>query len=279
MNFIEETIKKDNDDLIQQVKVLRYNAEVAKQKLHEYAFPPLKDATNRDERITYIIQFIPLIREVVLFPDNELLKKLQEYGISKPVTKWFTPIDEILNELEELKKVNGAIFFLNTYLMAARFYIEMAAIIELVESFDLQVKHGKIEESNILYKNVDNFYRRHEYNLLKGQKGKMDKGDEALSEMIDLAKKEFGNEFNLKYYLLNALKGDFFDSKELFSKFIAQEISENQVYFLLFPLLKLVYKDRELYSEEEFYELDEVIYGGSYRKYKISRVKKILSIK
>ena len=279
MESLKEFQIKDNEALIQQVTELKDAAALARQQLLENEFHLPSDITNKDEMLKYIILLIPLVSQVVLFPDDQLLNKMKELKMSTPVTKWFTPIDDITKELYELRKVKGAVFSMNAYLTAAQYYIEYAVVVELIESFDLQKRHGKMEEVNFLVKNLDNFYRRRQYNSLKQQKGKMNKGDEELREIHDKADKKFGNEINFPSLLLKALKGDFVLSKELFSSFRAMEISESQFYCHLFPLIKLVYKDRQLYSEMEFNDLDELLYGGSYKKYKISRVKKILSIK
>jgi len=276
LETIDQIIKQDNDSLLEQLEALKRNALKARHELINGEFRQLKNPEDKDERINYIIQFIPLIRFVVFYPDDELFEKLRGYGFSKTVLKWFTPIEKITDELIELRKMDGVFFVLNSYLFAVTAYIETKIVVEIVESFDLHVRHGKDEESNILHKNYDNLIRRREYNRSKGQKGKVDFGDSIIYHLIGSIEKQVKDEFDFKKMLLDASKGEFEQSKEFFQAFFAPEISKSKVYSALFPLLKLTYKDKELLSQEEFDDLEEVIYGGSYYKYKTARVKKIL---
>lgn len=273
---LEEVINKDNSNLLKSLDDLKSRAEIARNKILYDEFDQLVDSTNQDELINFVVQFIPLLRDVVFFPDDELIVKLREYGFSKPVIKWFTSIEDVCHELEELRKLEGALFVLNGYLFACAAYIQTKVVVEAIESFGLNVKHGKNEESNIVHKNFDNLIRRREYNRAKGQKGKMDFGDSIMYTVIGSLEKQREDDFDFEKMLLDASRGKFEKSKEFFQEFFAPEISKSKVYSALFPLLKLTFKDKEMLSQEEFDDLDEVTYGGSYYKYKIARVKKIL---
>lgn len=273
---VQEAINEDNSNLIKSLDELKRRAEIARNKILYDVFDPLVDSSNQDELINYVVQFIPLLCDVVFFPDDVLIEKLRGYGFSKPVLKWFTPIEDVVHELEKLRKLDGAFFVLNVYLFGYTAYIQTKVFVEAVESFGLNVKHGKNEESNILHKNYDNLIRRSEYNRTKGQKGKMDFGDRIIYHLIGSLEKQVEDEFDSKKMLLDASRGEFEPSKEFFQAFFAPEISKSKVYSALFPLLKLTYKDKEMLSQDEFDDLEEVVYGGSYYKYKAARVKKIL---
>ena len=276
---VKEIINEDNSNVLKALEDLKSRAEKARNKILYDEFDPLVNSDDQDELINYVVQFIPLLHDVVFFPDDQLIEKLREYRFSKTVLNWFTPIEEVVNELEQLRKLEGAFFVLNGYLFACTAYIQTKVVVEAIESFGLNVKHGKNEESNILHKNYDNLFRRREYNSSKGQKGKMDFGDSIFYFFVRFVEKRVEDELDFKKMLLDASRGEFEQSKEIFQEFHAPEMSKNKVYSALFPLLKLTYKDREMLSNEEFDNLEEVIYGGSYNRYKVSRVKKILSIK
>jgi hypothetical protein len=149
MDSLKEFQIKDNETLIQQVTKLKDVAALARQKLLENEFHLPSDLTKKDEIQKYVEKLIPLVCQVFLFPDEQLLNRMNELKISKPVTKWFTPIDDITKELFELRNVQGAMFPLSVYLVAAQFYMKNALEMELFESFDLKKRHGKMEEVNL----------------------------------------------------------------------------------------------------------------------------------
>jgi hypothetical protein len=62
-------------------------------------------------------------------------------------------------------------------------------------------------------------------------------------------------------------------------EFHNQGVSKRKIYLELFPLLKMIMKENDLLSKEEFLSTKEDSYDGDYSKYKIARVKKILQIK
>ncbi len=241
-------------------------------------FTPFKENGNNSETINYIIQFMSLIRSQVLFPDDDTIIKLREYKFSNEVFKWFVPLADINDELIRLKKLKLEFHF-STIFNAVQSYLETKVIISIVESFGLDTSFSKNPESNVLFKHYSNFFRKRKYNRDKGKTGKMDSGDQILTKHLKGLDKVIGPDLDLETIVLSFARGEFEMTKNVFNEIRASGMSKNQLYFELFSLMKLVYKDAKLYSSEEFDDLDTLIYGGSYRKYKIARVKKILSIK
>lgn len=279
MKTIDDIIAEDNKNISQHCEDLMKKAEKARKEILFGEFDLLLDHQEENQRIRYINQFLSNVTACALFPDEDLLSKLREYGFSKPVIRWFTPLSEIKYELNRLRTFNGAVFILNSYLTAIVFYLEKKMFIEIIESFDLMNKHGKNEESNILHKNIDNLFRRRKYNNEKGQIGKMNYAEQIINNLIDSINQKVKPECDLEEFMLDSTQGKYNELKQCFLAYDAPEMSKNQVYLILFPIIKLTFKDKEMLSEVEFDNLPELIYGGSYRKYQISRVKKILSLK
>lgn len=270
---------EDDQQLDLTIKEIENNAKITREKIMNGNFNHLQDTSNQDDKIKFINQFINLVPECVLFPDDELFNKLREYRFGKSVFDWFVPIENIIYEFKELRKIEESFFPLSGYLISIHDFLRTKIKCEIVESFDLGVKHGKKEESNIARKNFDNMLRRLAYHEDKNQIAELDPIE--LLFLLKMKSKEslINNEVDFKKNLLSAMHGNFEISKESLSTFAAFNISKNEVYFHLFPLVKLIFKDVKLYSEEEFDNLPTIIYGGSYRKYRISRVKKTLGIK
>ena len=79
--------------------------------------------------------------------------------------------------------------------------------------------------------------------------------------------------------LRQSAKGNTASFYSLIDDFYCQGISKNKIYLELFPLLKLVMKDVELLSYDQFISTKEEFYDAEYTKYQIARVKKILQKK
>ena len=93
-------------------------------------------------------------------------------------------------------------------------------------------------------------------------------------ETATLADKGFSNKI-----LRQSAKGNTSFFYTMIDGFCCKEISRNKIYLELFPLLKLIMKDVELLSYDEFINHKEQGYNADYTKYQISRVKKILTKK
>lgn len=278
-NWLKAFENNDDRQLELTAKEIEKNARIAKEKIMNGNFNHFQDNSNEDDKIAFVIQFVNLVPECVLFPDDELFNKLREYSFRKNIFDWFVPIENIIYEFKELRKIEYSFFPLDGYLIAIHDFLRTKIKCEIVESFELGIKHGKKEESNIARKTVDNMLRRLAYHEDKNQIAELDPIE--LLFLLKLKSNESltNNELDFKKNLLSAMHGKYEISKDLSLFFSTDKISKNEVYFHLFPLVKMIFKDVKLYSEEKFDNLETVIYGGSYRKYRISRVKKILGIK
>jgi hypothetical protein len=278
---ISEVIQKDQDGYDNLILRLHSDAVNAKKTLLNSNFEIPVSFDNADDTISFVVDFLDIVPKLALFPEEKVFEKLKYYRFSREVFKWFTPIDEILAEINRLSEIQGLNFLKQGHLYAASSYIEVKVMVSIIESFGLHVKHNRNEESNILHKGFDNLYRKREYHMKKGQTAKQDFFERIMYTLLGSFESQI-NEMDpdyrgVKKLMLSSTLGDFSLSKELLAGFVAPDLSRNLVYLEMFPLIKLIYKDRVLYSQEEFDELTDLIYNGSYRKYKVSRVKKILN--
>lgn len=276
---LEEIREEDEIELIKNYQELRLKAKVAREKIMNGKFTPLLDSSNKAEIEKYIVQFVNIVPECVFFPDEDLIKKLKEYKFSRSVLKWFTPIDLVLSELLKFRNVEDSFFPISYYLDAINCLLITKIKCEIIESFDLGLRHGKKNESNIAYKALDNMFRRLEYHENKNQIAELDPLDSLLFLKMKPIKSRINDEVDFEKIVLSAMHGNFDFIKDFFSTYFAPNISKNEVYIKLFPLIKLVFKDVEMLTEDEFNNLPNLVYGGSYRKYQVSRVKKTLKIK
>jgi len=280
MNRIEDIINEDNNLFQSELDRLKLEATIARDIILTTPFKRLDNESTEDDIIIFIVEMIPLVSSITLFSDELVEVKLRSYGFSSVVIKWFTSCDLIVGEINRIANVNGLIILKPAFLTAARFYLETKIFHAIIESFDLHIKHGKDYESNILHKAFDNLFRKREYNSSKGQIGKMkNDGNLFIDKLITLYENKMKGKLDFKKMLLNGTRGGFTESKKVFSSNYVASISKPKVYFEFYPLFKMIYKDRNMYSEYDFDELSEVIYNGNYRKYKISRVKKIIESK
>jgi hypothetical protein len=276
LEAIDELIRKDNEQIMLRIALLQINAKQARNELLSGAFQELINREDRDQRIRYISQFIPLINDLVLFPDDELLKKLRTYGFSNTVIKWFTPLTDILSELDKLRNLDGVFFVLQGFLFASLTHLQLKIRNEIIESFDLHVKHGKNEESNILHKMTDNFIRKLAYNEKNNLTPKLNQAEKVLFDIIKETEYITNREFDFRSFMRDASMGEFEGGEDFFLTFKVFDTSKNKVYAALFDLVKLTYKDKEMMTQEEFENQEELSYNGSYHLYRASRVKKIL---
>lgn len=261
----------EKEVLQKQTNILQSLALKSKEKLLNTDFNLLSDFEAKEARISHIKQFAKLLTGVILFPDEEIHSRLNELHVRPPITQWFTPLDEILNELYQLLDVPNAHYYVSSYLVGAYFYIDTKVKSELLDSFGFSESYANLENSNFIHQYFYNQYRR------EGYTGTTSISDIDQTWLNEIQALELKHEIQLKKILLDGTRGKIPMVVDIFSDFYAPALSQNKAYALLFPFLKLVLKDRELFSQEEFDNQPALMYGGSYKRYKGFRVKKILT--
>jgi hypothetical protein len=277
----ELKLKYDTDVELFNKQVLELKAKsiIAKKRLLSENFIPYKNGGNIDDTINFVNQFIVFVSDLTLFPDDEILIKLREFKFAKNTLKWFVNLEEILNEINRLTNVDGLFFLPNSFLFAITNHLKIKFNVNLIEDFELNTDYNNTD-TNIIYKDFAKRYKRREYNENKNQTGKMDNFEIVMNDLLDNI--EIATENNIELankILLQSIKGNTSYYYTMLNLFHCEGISRDKIYLEFFPLLKLIIKDYELLSYEEFYESDKNNYKLNYNTYKIARVKKIIQKK
>ena len=259
-----------------EIKRLKHKAKIAKKSLFTKHLFKFEDNFGSDKKIEFVNQFSCFLTNLTLFPDEEIIQKLREYKFSNSTLKWFVSLEDILSELDRLSKIDGLFFLPNAWLFAIQSHLENKVFISLIESFELDSIYNN-KETNIIFKDHSKRYRRREYKEQKGQTPKSDWFENIINKQIDILEKASGNdkEFVKNMYLKFA-QADTGFFLEILDAFHVEGIPKNKVYLELFPLFKLILKDRKLLSEDEFLQEENAPYDADYSKYKIAKVRKIL---
>lgn len=277
----EIKLKYDTDVELFNNQILELKAKsiIAKKRLLSENFIPYKNGCITEDKIKFVNQFIDFLSDLMLFPNDEIINKLREFKFSKNTLKWFVNLEEILNEINRLTNIDGLFFLPNTFLFAITNHLKIKFTVNLIEEFELNTDYNN-SETNIVFKDFVNRYKRREYNEIKNQSGKMDDFEIEMNNLLDNIEiatennKELANKI-----LLQSIKGNTSYYCTMLDLFHCKGISRDKIYLELFPLLNLILKDYKFLSYEEFYESEKNIYKSNYNRYKIARVKKIIQKK
>jgi hypothetical protein len=277
----ELKLKYDTDVELFNNQILELKAKsiIAKKRLLSENFIHYKNGCIKEDKINFVNQFIDFLSDLILFPNDEILIKLREFKFANNTLKWFVNLEEILNEINRLTNIDGLFFLPNSFLFAITIHLKIKFNVNLIEDFELNADYNNTD-TNIIYKDFAKRYKRREYNENKNQTGKMDKFEIVMNDLLDNIEIATDNNIELaNKILLQSIKGNTSYYYTMLDLFYCEGISRDKIYLEFFPLLKLILKDYELLSYEEFYESDKNNYKLNYNTYKIARVKKIIQKK
>ena len=232
---------------------------------------------EEEGNLSFVLKFEPFLRDLILFPDEEVYQKLREFKCSKHTLKWMVNIEEIHNELEILSEIKGLTIFPLGYLIAVKLYLELKFWIYFIEDCGLFTEYNNME-TNYLFELINNIYRKRDYNFKKSQTPKMNEFEKNFNLILDDFEKNISDKGEAKKMMLKATRGEGFVFLKELNSFACTGISKSKGYLELFPLLQLIVKDRVLYSHAE-YDKNNDKYDADYDRYQIARVKKILTKK
>jgi hypothetical protein len=259
-----------------EIKRLKHKAKIAKKSLFAKHLFKFEDNFGSDKKIEFVNQFSYFLTNLTLFPDEDIIQKLREYKFSNSTLKWFVNLEDILSELDRLSKIDGLFFLPNAWLFAIQSHLENKVFISLIESFELDSIYNN-KETNIIFEDYSKRYRRREYNEQKGQTPKSNWFERVMNKKLDALESAVEDNKGLaKNIVLKLAQSDTSLFLEILNGFHVEGIPKNKVYFELFPLLKLILKDKNILSEEEFSQDENAPYDADYIKYKIAKVRKIL---
>ena len=262
-----------------QISELKAKSIIAKDRLLSENFISYKNGCITEDKINFVNQFIDFLSDLTLFPNDEIIIKLREFKFANNTLKWFVNLEEILNEINRLTNIDGLFFLPNSFLFAITNHLKIKFNVNLIEDFELNAEYNNTD-TNIIYKDFAKRYKRREYNENKNQTGKMDNFEKVMNNLFDNIEIATENDIELaNKILLQSIKGNTSYYYTMLDLFYCEGISRDKIYLEFFPLLKLIFKDYELLSYEEFYESDKNNYKLNYNTYKIARVKKIIQKK
>jgi hypothetical protein len=262
-----------------EIEKLKRKSISAKEILLNEEFDPFPNNGSQDDKIDFVLQFMPFIRDLTLFPDEEVLQKLKDYQFASHTLKWMVRIEEITYEINRLTKIEGLFFMPYAFLFAVESHLSTKLLINFIEDFELSIDYNN-EETNILFVDFDKRIRRREYNKKMNQTPKMDAFEKQMNKIFDRLESVTSSEKGFSNKILRqSAKGNTASFYSIMDMFYCQGISKNKIYLELFPLMKLILKEDEFLSFDQFINKKGDLYDADYTKYQIARVKKILQKK
>jgi len=275
---IQDNYDKDLVKYFALIKELNEKSKASKEVFFAKTFEPFPENGNIEDKIEFLLQFFDLLPDFVLFPDEEIIKKLRELKFAKHTLKWIVKLEDITDEIDRLRRFNGLFFMPFHYLFSIQAHLVTKFLISTIEDFDFTVKRNN-QDTNILYEDIAKRFRKREYNRQLGQTQKMDSFERMMNSIINKMESAPNNNTFVKKILEQSCKGNTAVYYTQLKEFHNQGVSKRKIYLELFPLSKMIMKENDLLTKEEFLSTKEDSYDGDYSKYKIARVKKILQIK
>lgn len=283
MIILPEDIKiqyeKDVEMYFAEIEKLKRKSISAREILLAESFDPFPNDGCQDDKIGFVNQFMPFILDLTLFPDEEVIQKLKHYQFASHTLKWMVRIDEITNEINRLSAIEGLFFMPYSFLFAVEAHLSTKLQINFMEDFELSIRYNN-EDTNVVFVDFDKRIRRRDYNKKMRQTPKMDDFEKQINKIFDRLETDTSSDKGFSNKILRqSAKGNTASFYSLMDMFYCQGISRNKIYLELFPLLKLILKDVELLSYDQFVSNKEEFYNADYTKYQTARVKKILQKK
>ncbi len=243
---------------------------------------PLGKSPTEDETHNYFVLLLPLVRGLYLSIDQEVLTKLKPLRIKDSI-KWFLSFEEFIEELDRISQIEGLRFDPLEVLKLCVCYTDQMIIKSLQSELGYVQTYNKVSETSTSSILIKNSIRRKKSNLEKNQKGKLNEVDNALDELLFNRIADYVGEADAISLISKCL----ISNKNMLLEFLASEFIQNgpiigKKHIELFPLLKLICKNHQLFSRTEYFN-DKILKDEGdkkcdilYNNYMIRRVKNIL---
>lgn len=273
----QELTRLNNLKFEEALSELKHDSIIIKKQFLNLKIKHYNDCDNVHNFVLQLFDFIPFI---VLFKNEiEVNYKLKEIGIKNEVLLWMIDLKDIEAEIRRLNQINGLTILPFDFLFAVRSHLDLKFKVGLIDFLGLSEDYNN-SISNTLFVDTNNRIRRRNYEGKLERKASKSIFEQQMNKQLDKDGEihvKIGNSYeDYQSSLLKNLKGNTSNFLELIFFNLKNRISKRKVFLELFPLLKLILKDVELLSKDEFHNLKDEYYDGNYEKYKISRVKKIL---
>ncbi|MFD0778981.1 hypothetical protein ACFQZF_11260 [Flavobacterium myungsuense] len=254
----EETLKLYNaskNDFENLLNTIQQDCKKIKIDFLSKEFYAIKPKAEINDCYSFFLQFTPYLNQLIFFSnDDEVISKLKKYGFNYSSLKWMININEIESEIRRLEKIEGLLIFPEVYLSSCIIYVSSKFQLDAFENFIGNVNHNGLF-TNKLYVDSINRFRRRNYNQINNSKPYKDEFEYLMNEQFDLLENkaiENGEEKSkASKFVLKTLNGNSGNINELF-QFSTSGISQSSVYYELFPLLKLILKEKNIKARKNF---------------------------
>lgn len=283
-DFYIDHVKNQNAALVNQLAKMKAEAVIAKEKIFSAEFDKFKEYPNDDKMVESFIKDIIKYLKIFCFNhDDEIIERLKQFHIKESTLRWFTLAEDIVKEIRIMEDEHGVIKTPNSKFALIRLHLEWKVAFHLLLEFGFTFVDDRnverIKPSIIFERKIKNEKRRKK---IKGYTDDINGWFDAIIDNIQETAIGFyeSRQEGISQYQ-KQLNGSTNELISIFSlAYFKDTISTRKYCKLLFPLLKLVFKDNELLSEIEFDEKPSEKYSyKSYSDYMAKRVIKILTKK
>jgi hypothetical protein len=274
-------IKEDQRILLQKyICELKIKAEGNTQILFSDQMKEITTDLGEEEKIKVFTSIFQLIDHLFLFPDDKIIKRLRQLKVGQAILKWFIPADLIIYELEKLEN-HEEVFPLSYYgFRMIEIYLSQNINYELLSYFGYTIVYRDNKESTLIEQKIINRIRSTKRKRTK-ECLSLESFDDYINQVYDLAIENLSSfdersisDVHKVNQFVNGKTSSFL--KIFKGLFDSDQLSERKYYCLLFPLFKLIVKNKKFHNEDEFQIKHSIKYEGDYNSYKSSRVKKMV---
>lgn len=248
-------INKIEIDFKSQIEEINIRSQIVKQNFlnHDLSLAEENLTRKLDPDPTFLAIIYYYYQQLCFNPDPEIKNRFKRWGIPKPLLKWMIPLNDIIQEINEIEKNKKIIFFKNVALIAIKTHLEIKIRYEVVSWAS---RLSKVKMDLNAHKQYKTFFRR-----LKEGNGKIKRvkhpGEQFLQEQINELGIAAGDSKEGKKLFLDIAKGnskDFVLKQLLEGYFEVEKITESELYCCMFNLFKLICKEKKWLSPLEFDE-------------------------
>jgi hypothetical protein len=242
IDVIRETLEKDQD-ILKIINILkeehpRFKEEFLNKK-------PLGLSKDRDKLMDLFLHLSYHYAALFLFPDAEIKLQFRAWGLPLQKLKWMIPFQDILRGIEKIQNEKIIVDKTQVFLLSL-LHLKRKIAFEVFQW--LQSIAGKTKFD--LRKELLVLLRRYEHGGKLQQKNSGDIFIWVILEEI----KTFDRELSVKKAFINHFDGNTGSQlrKILSCNFQIQEISQRQYLLSMYDFFKLICKDKNLLTENEF---------------------------
>ncbi|MCB9056839.1 MAG: hypothetical protein H6549_13375 [Chitinophagales bacterium] len=248
----------------------RHIAEIKKSLLE--LSPKVIDDMGQFESFNLITKFYS---ELIFFPDNEIISKFHELGYNNYFLRWFCPIRQIIAEFNKIEssglvKIDRLVSF-----HTIKIYLTCQVASEYMEWSGLVPEKEDKENSNRIRDELRNVIRQRNYETKKPRKYRTE-FQSFFHDILTILEKFLGSKAEAEKAIRNGLAGktEWIFLRQLLDDYFKKEknLTKRKYHNLVYDLIKLLAKNSEMLSENEYYQEDNNDTYDSYETYRERRI-------